>query len=104
VYNITDKPNSVEIDHLDINARASGIPREITEKIKYYFKTPYEKYDSPVTSSQEFGWHLGEKLNRNTRKHPKIGCDVTRYADEYYAMKGKSPYAIREIAGKSDKK
>jgi hypothetical protein len=91
-------------DFGDMKLRTSGIPQNITDKIKYYFKTPNEKYENPLTSSHEFGWHSGEKLNRNSRRHPKIGCDVTRYADEYYAMKRQSPYAIKQSSSSSDKK
>lgn len=72
----------------------------IKQKIDYYFKVPNEKYANPLTSSHEFGWHRGEKLNRNQRRHPKLGCDVTKYADEYSALKGRSPYATKEIVVK----
>ena len=31
------------------------------------------------------------------KRHPKTTCDVTKYADEYQALKGKSPYANKII-------
>jgi hypothetical protein len=101
---ITDKPNNIKKEQLDLELRAQDIPEMISEKIKYYFKVPNEKYSNPLTSSHEFGWDKGEKLNRNQRRSPKVECDVTKYASEYYALKGRSPYATKEPIKKEDKK
>jgi hypothetical protein len=100
---ITEKTNNIKRDHYDLDLRASGIPSLISDKIKYYFKVPNEKYSNPLTSSHEFGWHIGEKLNKNQRRKPRVGCDVTKYADEYYALKGRSPYATKEAIIKDKK-
>lgn len=95
---IADKPNQVNRENLDLERREKAIPEDIKDKIKQHlFRIPSEKYEFPMTSSHDFGWEKGEKLNRNQRRFPKVGCDVTRYADEYYALKGRSPYSTREI-------
>ena len=99
---ITDKPNLIQKDHMDLNLRASAIPELISEKIKYHFKVPNEKYLNPLTSSHDFGWYKGELLNRNQVRHPKATCDVTKYADEYYALKGRSPYASKNPIVKTE--
>jgi hypothetical protein len=100
---ITDKPNYVKKHQLDLARRSSQIPESISDKIKYHFKCPNEKYPNPLTSSQEFGWDAGEKLNKIKFNHPKLGCDVTKYADEYYALKGRSPYASKDPVMKEKK-
>lgn len=101
---IADKPTNIKKEHIDLDFRANEIPQLISEKIKYYFKIPSEKYVYPLTSSHDFGWTKGEKLNKNQRRCPKIGCDVTKYADEYYALKGRSPYATKNPILKEIKK
>ena len=93
---ITEKPNSIDKDRLDLELRAKHIPPHIDEKIKYYFKVPSERYENPMTSSQDVGWYPTGKLNIGMKRHPNLGCDVTKYADDYYSMKGRSPYATRE--------
>lgn len=91
---ITEKPNNILKDQLDLNLRSKLIPKHISDKIEYHFKVPNAKYDHPLTSSQELGWDSSDMLNRSPRRG-RIGCDVSRYADEYYALKGRSPYASR---------
>lgn len=94
---MTDKPNNVKKENLDLELRAKEIPENISNKINHYFEMPNRKYTNPLTSSQEFGWYQNEKLNYKLKKYPRYICDVTRYADEYYALKGKSPYATRDV-------
>lgn len=96
---ITEKPTNYK--HIDVIKKSAEIPDYITEKIKYHFKTPYEKYVSPLTSSQEFGWDRSQYLNLYMKKHPKNSCDVTRYADEYQSLKGQSPYSNKLGASKA---
>lgn len=93
---ITEKPTNFQKE--DSQKKSEEIPEYIKNKIKYHFKTPYEKYCSPMTSSQEFGWDKSEKLNWNMRRHPKNSCDVTKYTDEYLALKGQSPYILKKAA------
>ena len=87
---ITEKPNYKKFD---VVRKSEDIPEYVKNKIKYHFKTPSEKYVTPLTSSQEFGWDRSEYLNWKTKKHPRQTCDVTRYADEYQSLTGQSPYA-----------
>ncbi len=94
---ITEKPTNLKQENIDLDMRLSAVSENISNKIKYYFKTPNEKYNNPLTSSHEVGWFNDDKLNKNQRRHPRIGCDVTRYADEYYYLKGRSPFATREV-------
>ena len=95
---ITEKPSNYK--QVDVLKKSEEIPDYIKEKIKYHFKTPYEKYINPMTSSQEYGWDKCEHLNRYMKKHPINSCDVTRYADEYQALKGKNPYTSISINSK----
>lgn len=96
---ITDKPNNFE--QIDIQKKSEEIPTYIKDKIKYHFKTPCDKYVTPLTSSHELGWDKSDYLNRHMKKHPKNSCDVTRYADEYQSLKGQSPYASKSGAAKA---
>ena len=77
--------------------RAKAIPEDIKIKIKEeFFKTPNEKYPYPITQSQEIGWDVCKDLNTGVRRAKKTS-DVTRYADEYYSLKGRSPFATKSI-------
>ena len=101
---ITEKPNNITQDNLDVNLRISAVPLNISEKIKEYFKVPNEKYPNPLTSSQELGWLQDNKLNKNQRRHPRLGCDVTKYADEYCFSTGVSPFSSKDIKKNESKK
>lgn len=98
------KPNYIKKEHLDLEKRAKDIPDNIREKINNdLFKIPSEKYPWPMTESQEFGWDKPFGLNTNLRRS-KVGCDVTRYADEYYKLKGRSPFATKDLAKSAEQK
>ena len=78
--------------------RAQAIPEDIKNKLKNeLFKRPNEKYNFPLTQSQEIGWDVCPNLNTGKRMARKT-CDVTRYADEYFALKGVSPFATKSIS------
>ena len=85
-------------EQLNLEKRAQAIPEDIKNKIKdKYFKIPSEKYQFPITQSQEIGWDVCPYLNTGKRMAKKT-CDVTRYADEYFALKGVSPFATKSIS------
>ena len=97
------RPNYIKRENLDIEKREKEIPEEIREKIKTeLFKIPSERFDYPVTRSMEYGWETCKYLNSGKRKGRKT-CDVVKYADEYYSMKGQSPYS-NKIFDKIEKK
>ena len=78
--------------------RKKEISDDIKNKIKNeLFKRPNEKYKFPLTQSQEIGWDECPFLNTGKRMTRKT-CDVTRYADEYYTLKGISPFATKSIS------
>ena len=78
--------------------REKEISDDIKNKIKNeLFKRPNEKYKFPLTQSQEIGWDECPYLNIGKRMTRKT-CDVTRYADEYYTLKGVSPFATKSIS------
>ena len=78
--------------------REKEISDDIKNKIKNeLFKRPNEKYKFPLTQSQEIGWDECPYLN-NGKRMTKKTCDVTRYADEYYTLKGVSPFATKSIS------
>ena len=98
---ITEKPNAILNGRINTDSQSSGVPENVKEKIKDYFKVPNEKYENPITSSQEFGWYKGEKLNKNMKRF-RIGCNETKYGDTYYAMKGRSVFAGKDGVIKHD--
>ena len=61
------------------------------------FKRPNEKYQFPLTQSQEIGWDICPNLNTGKRRYKKT-CDVTRYADDYYTLKGVNPFVTKSIS------
>lgn len=101
---ITDKPNEMHKDIFNFTLRRKMVPEEIHEKIQYHFNVPNRKYKMPLTSSQEIGWTNPVGLNSNFRSFSKNNCDVTKYADEYFALKGRSPYANKDPISKENKK
>ena len=103
VHIIATKPNNVDPAHWDLEERAKIIPQELRDKIKHEFQPPIMKYKWPMTSSMEIGWNCGIGLNTTGRKG-KNGCDVTKYADEYCKLGGRSPYATKEIKKTDDSK
>jgi hypothetical protein len=48
-----------------------------------------------MTSSQELGWFQNSPLNQGLNHHPKLSCTETKYANEYYALKGRSPFSSK---------
>ena len=62
---------------------------------KHAEQLPNQKYKIPVTSSMEYGWSPAQLMPRDEIMfhHTKKQCDVTNYADAYYDMTGRSPYA-----------
>ena len=80
--------------------------KDIFEKIQYHFKGPKEKFENPTTSNHEIGWYFSEYLNKENFPHKKFPCDVTKYANDYTAMTGRSPFSkkIASILKKDDDK
>jgi hypothetical protein len=59
-------------------------PRDehFNELLQQTTKTPTEKYEHPLTVSQEVGWHHKEGNKTETRfNHPRKTCNETKYAD-----------------------
>ncbi len=57
---------------------------EFTEKMKTHKRmqlAPQEKYRTPITTAQEYGWHQQINVEKTERK-PNISCPETRYASE----------------------
>ena len=83
---------------LNLEKREKEIPEDIKNKIKNeLFKRPNEKYQFPLTQSQEIGWDICPNLNTGIRRYKKT-CDVTRYADDYYTLKGVNPFVTKSIS------
>jgi len=99
---IPEKPNyvmpSTKMSKDDI-AFATQTLKEVCS-VKNQDLLPMEKYESPVTASQECGWHSKIML---VKKNPMFeqargSCDVTQYADAYYSMTGTTPFSRKEHA------
>ena len=55
---------------------------------------PQERFEAPLTSSQEYGWHHKPMVPQNPMFYfTKGGCDITQYADSYVQMKGTTPFS-----------
>ena len=53
-----------------------------------------QRFVLPVTSAQEFGFFSTPLIAKNPLfHHARNSCEVTSYADRYYSMSGRSPYA-----------
>lgn len=62
--------------------------------LKHEDDVPESIYELPITNNQEYGFHHTPLVKKEAIfYHPKVGCDVTEYADAYYTMTGCSPYA-----------
>lgn len=101
---ISEKPNLLNKENTDMAERSKRIPKYIFSEIDHYFSRPQMRYSNPVTSSHELGWFQDNQLNKGLKHHPKLSCFETKYANDYYAMKGRSPYASKTIVIKEDKK
>jgi hypothetical protein len=70
---------------------------ELSKKIADARKTPQEKTKWPMTSNQKIGWMWKEGVTQfeGDRKWSAslASCAETKYAESYYMMAGKSPYA-----------
>lgn len=56
--------------------------------------TPDQRFVLPVTTNQEFGFFSTPLIAKNPLfHHARNSCEVTSYADRYYSMSGRSPYA-----------
>ena len=64
-------------------------------EIKLPEETDLAKYIYKSTSCYGKNWEKGIERLRHTKKwtKPKGMCEITRYADNYSKMSGKSPYA-----------
>jgi len=62
---------------------------------------PNKKYKWPMTSAQEIGWEQVEGLNSIGRL-PKNTCEETRYANKYYSLQKRSPYATKDLTNKKE--
>ncbi|CAG9462366.1 unnamed protein product [Pedinophyceae sp. YPF-701] len=93
---IPEKPNKVD-PRVQVNEEAT---LAATTKLNDLSQTkdthllPFQKYKTPQTTSQQYGWVQEQLMKpRNRFTYGKGQCDVTTYADHYYAMSGRSPYA-----------
>lgn len=59
---------------------------------------PSERFELPMTSSQEVGWVHKPLVPPNPMfKHPRDSCDITKYADAYYEMVGTTPFSRKNV-------
>ena len=100
VSSVTVKPTSVDPrDYTRPSAVLSPEGKMIEAKILSSEKMPQEKYEFPMTRSQEIGWLNSEAWTNGrdrlsaTWYSGKGTTDVTRFADAYCTMAGCSPFA-----------
>mmetsp|Transcript_41932 Transcript_41932/g.102827 ORF Transcript_41932/g.102827 Transcript_41932/m.102827 type:complete len:147 (+) Transcript_41932:105-545(+) len=92
---ITGKPN---VDPARIGAKIEADPEMIAELdniLKETKKVPTEKYEEPMTTSQEIGWY-SKPLMPNRKKLGIKSCEITEYANAYSMAMGRNPFARRE--------
>ncbi len=93
---ITEKPNHI----IPLGRPDTETMRKCTEKLDMLCSThdrevpPSQKYKLPLTSAHEFGfWNQYASKDPNTMfDHKRTTADITKYADSYATMTGKSPF------------
>ena len=97
-FNATSPHAESEIGKLPLHIKSRLTP--ISEKkIKQNAKLPQEKFDFPVTRSQEIGWMHNQAWSNGRDRissawyRGKGTTDVTQFADAYCTMSGCSPFA-----------
>ena len=92
---ITDKPNiDPKVYGLHVDADPETVA-ELGNILKETKKAPTEKYDAPLTTSQEIGWHSVPLMPGRKRFGTKQ-CEITAYADAYSSAMGKNPFARKD--------
>jgi len=99
---IAEKPTRVDprlaVDLAATQAAASQL--NSLSQLKDRTLAPTQKHKAPMTTNQEYGWVSKVLLEPNQMfNHTKYQCDVTNYADAYYEMTGRSPYASQVKTG-----
>mmetsp|Transcript_25003 Transcript_25003/g.48602 ORF Transcript_25003/g.48602 Transcript_25003/m.48602 type:complete len:145 (+) Transcript_25003:66-500(+) len=92
---ITGKPN---VDPARMGHRTEADPEMIAELddiLKTTKKVPTEKYDEPMTTSQQIGWY-SVPLMQNRKKLGIKNCEITQYANDYSMAMGRNPFARKE--------
>ena len=92
---LPEKPNKITKKSV---AKIEDIPKEIREQVENHFKTPLEKYSKPMTSSMNYGWDTPSGFKVFKALYSKNTNDITKFADEYYYLKGKSQFASNKVA------
>ena len=93
---LPEKPNYM-VPHARMSTdeveKAKGTIRDVAS-IKDMDLPPQERFEAPLTSSQEYGWHHKPMVPQNPMFYfTKGGCDITQYADSYVQMKGTTPFS-----------
>lgn len=93
---LPEKPNYM-VPHARMSnhevEKAKGTIRDVCS-IKDMDLPPQERFEAPLTSSQEYGWHHKPMVPPNPMFYfTKGGCDITQYADSYVQMKGTTPFS-----------
>ena len=93
---LPEKPNYM-VPHAQMSSdeveKAKGTIRDVCS-IKDMDLPPQERFEAPLTSSQEYGWHHKPMVPQNPMfYYTKGGCDITQYADSYVQMKGTTPFS-----------
>lgn len=59
---------------------------------------PPEKYELPQSSSQEYGFHMNKPLVPPSTlvDASRKSCEETRYASQYYAVSGTTPFSKKD--------
>ncbi len=97
---LPEKPNKMTKKSI---TKIEDIPKEIREQVEYHFKTPLEKYSKPMTSSMDYGWDKPSGFKVFRTLYSKNTNDITKFADEYYYLKGKSQFASNRVAVSTQK-
>ncbi|KAK3236233.1 hypothetical protein CYMTET_53615 [Cymbomonas tetramitiformis] len=97
---LPEKPNYVlpntSMSKSDLDA-ANQTLREVCS-VKNADVVPPEKYESPQTAGHELGWHSKVKLVDKDPmfEYARNTCEITKYADAYFAMSGTTPYSRKD--------
>eukprot|EP01147_Barroeca_monosierra_P005039 gene5039-130_t len=102
--NLADKPNRTVPAQFSQDENTDEFLKESLTKGK---RVPKQKYNMPLTSSQEYGWDIADDDLQKPPEvlyRPKQSCELTRFMGEYWRQKEQEKLSgqqqVQQTAGK----
>mmetsp|Transcript_26254 Transcript_26254/g.67528 ORF Transcript_26254/g.67528 Transcript_26254/m.67528 type:complete len:154 (+) Transcript_26254:155-616(+) len=94
---ITEKPNYVVPSTQTDAATLDRSTKQLVELCTTYNDglAPNEKFKLPQTTTQQYGFFANQQINTGSNffDHKRHAGEVTKYADSYYSMTGRTPFS-----------